>query len=221
MVTPKQVYNHSVDVDKSTAPYRTDIVRPSNHFDDLAKQVIVTYKTYADVESHVAPLIARNIDNGVFLLTKEWIDERVKNCFGMNSFMYKRLLDAVEKFYLKNRTTKRLPNPHIISHRSVHFCDGLFEITLIDTEKYLAATSSRARNYKVNSVHKIDVGGFEPFYIENMRKGDFKYMILRPKLGKSGAPTIDRWEILLYQSNFGYNVEHIDTDKNPRYNGTI
>jgi hypothetical protein len=221
MSVSKQVYNHSVDVDKLTAPYRTDVVRPSSKYDDLAKQVVVSYKTYESVEAHVSPLVSRNIDNSMFILTKDLIHERVQNGYRMNSFMYNRLLDAVEKFYLKNRHTNRLPSPHIISHRSIHYCDGMFEITKVDTEKYLQSTRNRVRNYKVNSVHMIEISGLDPLYIENMRGGDYKYLMLRPKLGKSGAPAMDRWEILLYLTNFGYNVTHIDTDKNPRYNGTI
>jgi hypothetical protein len=134
--------------------------------------------------------------------------------------MYTRLLDAVEKFYMKNKNSRRLPSPHIISHRSVHYCEGLFEITQVDTDKYLQENKC-VRNFKVNTVHKIEVAGHKPFYIENMRRGNYKYMVLRPKLGKSGAPSLDHWEILLHNTNFGYNVEHIDTDKNPRYNGTI
>lgn len=220
MSASKQVYNHSVDVDKLTAPYRTDIVRPTGRYDDLAKLVVVSYKTYESIERLVSPTVSRNVDNSFFVLTKEWINETLQNGYRMNTFMYSRLLDAVEKFYSNNRS-KRLPSPHIISHRSVHYCAGMFDITHIDTDTYLQSTSNRVRNYKVTSVHRLDINGLEPLYIENMRSGNYKYLMLRPKLGKSGAPAMDRWEIQLYLTNFGYNVEHIDTDKNPRYNGTI
>jgi hypothetical protein len=217
MPASKQEYNHPCD----QAPYRTDITRTINRYDDLAKQLVITYKTYAEIESNVAPFVARNADNSMFVLTKEWIHEKVKNNHGMNSFMYNRLLNSVEEFFTQYRTSRRLPSPHIISHRSIHLCEGLFDVKQVDTETYLKESPDRNRGFKVNTVHAIEIGGCRPFYIENMRKGNYKYMILRPKLGKSGAPTIDRWEILLYHVNFGYYVQHIDTDKNPRYNGMI
>lgn len=203
------------------APYRTDIIRTSNQFDDLAKEVVATFRTYSDIEGFVAPLVSRNADSGVFTVSKDCLKEHVKNKYGMHSIMYLRMLDSIEKFYSKHKATRRLPNPHIISHRSAHFGEGLFDIVPYSVEEYLAKMPTRSRNYKVTSVHKVEVAGLEPFFIENMRKGDFKYLMLRPKLGKSGGPQFDKWEILLYNMNFGYNVEHIDTEKNPRYNGTI
>lgn len=218
--TSGTAYNRRQD-ESDNSQYRTDIIRPDNSYDDLARQLIATYRTYQAVEDKVAPVVSRNSGNDAFFLSKEWIDESVKNSFGMSSIMYRRFLDAVEKFYLKHKSSKRLPSPHIITHRSVHFGEGLFDVEQADVAKYLELTRDRVRNFKVNSVHRISVGGVEPFYIENMRPGNFKYMILRPKLGKSGAPTVDRWEVLLFRTNLGYNVEHIDTDKNPRYNGSI
>lgn len=214
----KPTYNESHELH----PYRTDIVRVSNRYDDLASQIVVTYKTYAEIESKTAALVSRNSDSFGFFLTRDWIDEAIgKNRFGMHGVMYRRLLEATEKFYLKNKTSKRLPIPHIISHRSAHFGDGLFEVTRVDHEKYLEATKHRERNFKVTSVHKVSIDGLSPFYIENMRSGTYKYLIVRPKLGKSGAPMPDRWEVLLFSSDMGYNVAHIDTEKNPRYNGSI
>lgn len=205
----------------ANAPYRTDILRTTDSYDDLGKQLVITHKTYAEIENHVAPFVSRNAGNGMFVLTKEWINAKVKNAYGMNVFMYNRMLDAVEKFFIEFKNSRRLPSPHIISHRSIHFSEGLFEITQVDTQDYLNQTIRKDRRFKVNTVHKIEVAGLKPFYIENMRNGNYKYLVLRPKLGKSGGFSIDRWEILLYHVNFGYNVTHIDTDKNPRYNGTI
>jgi len=213
----KREYNRQ----SNDLPYRTDIVKLNNRFDDLARQIIITYKTYSDIEEKIAPLVARNSSNTSFFLTREWIDEQIKNSYNMNPSMYRRLLENIEKFYQKHKSSKRLPSPHIISHRSVHFGEGLFEIKPIDITKYLEATKDHIRNFKVNSVHQINVDGINSFYIENMRYAKYRYMILRPKLGKSGAPMPDKWEILLFTSDLGYNVEHIDTEKNPRYNGNI
>ena len=218
--TPGIAYNATAKT-ADTAPYRTDIVRPSNRYDDLARQIIITFKTYQEIESKISPLVSRNIGNSFFVMSKDLMNTMVKNSFGMNSFMYNRLLDSIERFYTSNKLMKRLPNAHIISHRSVHFSDSLFEIEQVDVEQYLKETQNRERNFKVVTVHKINVGGLTPFYIENMRRGNYKYLVLRPKLGKSGAPQPDKWEVLFYTTNFGYNVEHVDSDKNPRYNGTI
>lgn len=217
---PGTEYNPSTKNNENT-PYRTDIVRTVNDYDDLAHQLVITFKTYQALENKIAPLVSRNFGNDTFILSRDWIEEIVKNTYGMNSVMYRRFIDAIERFFIKYKSTRRLPSPHIISHRSVHFGEGLFEINKIDLEKYLSSTSYRVRNFKVTSVHMISVDGLEPFYIENMRSGKFKYLILRPKLGKAGTPIVDKWEILLYNSNPGYLVDHIDTDKNPRYNGRI
>jgi hypothetical protein len=227
MIAVKPVYKTTgISYNRTTptiddAPYRTDIVRATNRYDDLARQIIITFKTYQEVESKIAPLVARNSGNLMFILSKEGMLEIIKNSFGMNNLMFSRFLDGIERFYAKHKMMKRLPSPHIISHRSVHFGESLFHIEQVDVEQYLKLTQNRDRNYKVSTVHKIEVGGLDPFYIENMRRGNYKYIVLRPKLGKSGAPMPDKWEILLYNTNLGYNVEHVDSDKNPRYNGTL
>lgn len=199
--------------------YRTDIVRKNNDYNDLGNAVVATYKTYFDVERVVAPYIAKYADDG-FILTKDWIQERSRN-FGMNRIMHAKMMEGVERFFLKNHGKRRLPSPHIISHRSVHYLEGMFTIEPDNLQNYLNDTVDRIRNFKVKSVHKISIDGLDPIYVENMRPGHYKYLMLRPKLGKSGTPSVDKWEVLLSTENSGYMIDHIDTDKNPRYNGTL
>jgi hypothetical protein len=222
MFHAKPVYNPVKEKDETfNLPYRTDVVRPTTDFDDLAREVVTTFNTYCRIESNVSPLVARNVDNNIFILSKDWIHEKVKNSFKMESIMYGKMLDSVVAFYAKNKISKRLPSPHIISHRSVHYTDQLFDIFEIDKNEYLKLSPNKVRNFRVDTVHQLNIFQIGTLYIENMRKGTYKYLVLRPKLGKSGAPTIDRWEVLLFKSHQGYMIEHIDTDKNPRYNGNI
>ena len=203
--------------------YRTDIIRPISNYDDLAKALYCTVKTYQLIESKIAPLIAKQINAGAMFafVTKEWIRENVSSNNGMHPIMYNRMLDSIELFYSKHKGMRRLPSPHIVSHRSVHYGEGMFSFEQIDVEKYLKMTPNKDRKYTVNTVYKVYVDGLEPFYIENLRGSGFKYMLFRPKLGKTGMPNMTSWEALFFKTNPGYMIDHIDTDKNPRYNGTL
>ena len=212
---------HKTTQETLEATYRTDFVRMSKNYDDLGRNVVATFKTLQDIERKFAPLLSRNADNPVFMFTKDLIDTEVKNRYGMHPKMYGRLLNSVEQFYAKNRMTKRLPMVDLVSSRSVHYGEGLFKIKEIDAKEYIEKNKI-SRKYKISNVFQLDIDGCEEsIYIENMKRIPYKYIILRPKLGTSGMPTLNSWEILFSNKDLGYNVEHIDTDRNPRYNGTM
>lgn len=205
------------------APYRTDLLRITNNYEDLCKSLVSTFNTYSELETKIAPYVAKNVNNGFQSgISKDWIKENIKTGTNMHPVMYYRMIEGIEMFYRQTKGMKRLPSPHIVSHRSIHYGEGLFNIRQVfNVEEYLKKTESRQRKYVVNSVHEIQLDGLDSIYIENLRGTGFKYLMIRPKLGKSGIPSVSNWEVLLSKTNHGYLIDHIDTDKNPHYNGTL
>jgi hypothetical protein len=204
------------------SPYRTDIIRITSDYEDLSKALFSTFNTYQTLERKIAPYVAKNVNAGFPPgISREWIKENVSTGAGMHPVMYIRMCECIETFFRESKGMKRLPYPHIVSHRSVHYGEGLFSIKpVLDIEPYLERTKSRVRKYAVNTVHEVEIDGLDTLYIENLRGTGFKYLMLRPKLGKTGMPSVKNWEALLLKNNPGYLIDHIDTDKNPRYNGT-
>jgi hypothetical protein len=66
-------------------------------------------------------------------------------------------------------------------------------------------------------------GTTSPIYVENLslKPEDVGFVIVRPRLGKLGTPNLSRWEVLLYRQPHGYLIEHVDSEINPRYCGTL
>ena len=76
--------------------------------------------------------------------------------------------------------------------------------------------------FKATSLAEIRLTGInEPIYVENLKERQYKYLIVRPKLGKLGTANIQNWEVLFYTRNFGFNLDHCDSNLNPRYSGIL
>jgi hypothetical protein len=202
-------------------PYRTDVMRNNTNYDDLSKLVVIAFRTYSAIEGKIGPLSARNTGNDLFILTQDWLTEMIKNSYGMNCKTFEAMIESVERFYGVYRNAKRLPTPHIITHRGIQFSQEQFTITQVDVKEYLASSKNKDRTFNITSVHRVNVEGADPFFIENMKYGSYKHLIVRPKLGNAGTPTIDKWEVLLFERDVGYLIDHVDSNKNPRYNGSM
>jgi hypothetical protein len=70
--------------------------------------------------------------------------------------------------------------------------------------------------------HQLSVPGCEPIYVADLRNpAQVRFVVLRPKLSRTGTPQVGSWEALFFRDTIGYVAHWYDSTINPRYAGTI
>lgn len=131
-------------------------------------------------------------------------------------------LDGLARFFTQTRGKRALITPSPSTHHSAQFPAGTFEISLETAQ--VSLRDDRGPRRPARSLHKISFWGAEaPVYIENLQipADQIKFVILRPKLGRLGMPSVTRWEILVSRQDIGWVVDHTDSDLNPKWAGVI
>lgn len=120
----------------------------------------------------------------------------------------------------KTKGRKQLILPHHSTLHSCQFQKALFEISEVDVAEWKELSK---RNFpSIKRVNKIELAGCQPIYVENLKlKEDIKHIIIRQKLGKTGVPSTNAWEMLFYTNNCGFIIDHADAEINVRYVGMI
>jgi glutathione peroxidase-family protein len=134
------------------------------------------------------------------------------------------MVSSTIDFYSKNKGKKQLVEPHPSIHHSVQFSSSQFKLSEVENTKAIAAVLNKKFNSEVKSLTKIEIldhGDIRPIYLENLRPEKFEYLILRPKMGKTGVPVVKFWEALLYRQSSQFMIDHVDSEINPRYCGMI
>ncbi len=195
--------------------HRHNILRPDGvRYDDLANLVVGTFYTYRALENYLSPIISKSFDTNP-MVTPDEIGRAVKKHAGMNQIMYTKMLESAAKFCNSNKGKRKLPLADPKSHRSVHFKAGLFETEDVPVDEW-TETKVIDRQYKLNSVSRVYVDGVsDPFYVENLKPGNYKYLIVRAKLSKMCNVSND-WEALFFRDGCDYLIEHIDLDYAPK-----
>jgi hypothetical protein len=201
---------------------RLDAFRPTLNFADLAKIVNAYYNQYYKAAQYIGPYISRNNSKTIFIPPDR---EQIKSALGReydeiplqarNAFISNLIL-----FLEKNKGKKTLITPNPTTHHHAQFPKGTFDIEVVKEKTQLRDDKNLRK--EVNTLHKISFAtSDEPVYIENLNIPieQIKFVILRPKMGKMAIPSITRWEVLLYKQDYGYLVEHCDSNNNPRYAG--
>lgn len=199
-----------------------DVYRPTTDFSDLLKIVSCYYEMYSRCVTFMGPWIAKQ--HGIAFLPPE--KEDIKAALGKErpyvSFRARSaFIEAVVQHTTRTRGKKALITPSQSTHHSAQFPSGTFQITqVLEDKPTLRDDKSIRSNAKV--LHRIDFFAAEqPVFIENLRfpPEQIRFIIVRPKLGKLGMPSVNRWEVLLYKQQHGYLVEHVDSNLNPRWAG--
>lgn len=205
---------------------RSDVFRGENvlNFEDVLGMIEGTYRTYSKIYETLGPYNAKQIGS-IFPYTpptKSFLLAAVKRpARGVSDYVFNSMLQSTIKFCEFTKGKKQLITPHPSTHHSAHFPEGTFEIRNI-TEDFPKLNKSHNQHFKPTSIAEIKADGLtSPIYVENLKGLKYKYMIIRPKLGKLGTASLMQWEVLLYTKNFGFHIEHTDSNLNPRYSGIL
>lgn len=205
---------------------RSDVFKalPNRSFADLLEIIDGTYRVYSKLCETIGPWNAKQAGAQFPYSppTREFIITMLKNKPRvLSEFLYNTMINSAIRFCEQYKGKHQLIAPHPSSHHSAHFPEGTFKIKKIsDNLPQLAKTHNT--HFKASNLGEITLEGVEhPLYIENIKSYTFRYVIVRPKLGKLGTANSETWEALLYTKNFGFNLEHCDSNSNPRYSGIL
>lgn len=201
-----------------------DVFRQTTDFADLMRIVASHYEMYVKAVQFVGPWVSKQ--NGSMLPFMAPDREEVKTALGkpraiVNFLAHSSFVEGIHRFLLTSKGRKALINPNPTTHHSAQFPAGTFEVKKVDV---IPLRDDRGIRKSVKSLHRIDFAGAESsVFIENLSldPSSIQHIIVRPKLGKLGTPSVNRWEVLLYRNKTGYMVEHVDSDLNPRWSGIM
>ena len=191
--------------------YRADFIKQnSKDYTDLLKIVASNYEMYERGYNLISPWISRQVDSIVPIMPPSAVEisaslGKPRACIHpKNAAAYS---EALSKFALEAKKTRRqLIHPNPSTHHSAQFAKGTFSIERLGTG-YKLQIFGCSDNIIVKDV-KIKLEGCQ-------------FIIIKPKLGKLGTASINRWEVLFFQDNHGYLINHTDSDLNPRFAGII
>jgi hypothetical protein len=202
---------------------RLDAHRPaeSNDWEDAGTVVAATFLVHKLIFEALAPYNSKQHSNNKPYIppSMEFLRMAVKRQpSAINDLTYNNMLQAIKKFSEDHKGCKQLAYPDPVTIHSAHFPEGTFKISEVELNEWLEIAGDRP--YRPSSCHKFEFSGLgKPVYVENYRPDNHKYVILRPKLSKLGVPLMHNWEALFYKKNFGYYVDRVDAELNPRYAG--
>lgn len=198
---------------------KMDVYRPTSDYSDLLKIVACYYEMYARAVDFTGPWIAKQRNGGIFIPPDR---EEMRAALGkerptIHPLVRFAFVDAVIKFIQMSKGRQTLITPSPSSHHSAQFSEGTFEISAVTPQE---AGGILAKNgcelYKINFF-----GATSPvfFHAQRFNCKAIKFIILRPKLGKLGTPSVVKWETLMFKQSIGYLVDHTDSHLNPSYSG--
>ena len=205
---------------------KLDAFRSTTDFTDLLRIVASYYEMYSRAATFVGPWIAKQHNNAMTLPPDK---EMIKEALGKErpTISYKArtaFIESLYQFMIKSKGRKTLITPNPSSHHSAQFPQGTFTISLVGEDDRPALRDDRAPRRESKTLHKITFAGAEnPVYVENLNipVDQINFLIARPKLGKLGTPSTNRWEILFYKRHHGYIIDHVDSHLNPRWSGIM
>ena len=204
---------------------KLDAYRPTSDFSDLLKIVACYYEMYSKAATFLGPWIAKQHGKDFFIPPDK---DQLKEALGKErpaiSFRARSaFVEALQQFLIRNKGKKTLITPNPSSHHSAQFPSGTFTISKVSSP--IALRDDRGpRAATKGPLYKIELLGSEsPIYVENLTipAEQIGFMIVRPKLGKLGTASVNRWEVLMFKTPYGYLVEHVDSNLNPRYSGIM
>ena len=210
-------------------PYaaRKDALRIRNEdFSDLERMVVMTYELYRKIHRVATPYNNKQQGNGIYIPPgRDLFSDNIRTSNNLlESSLFSKMVTSTIDFYSKNKGKKQLAEPHPSLHHSVQFQSKHFKLSEVENVKAISNSLNKSFNYDVRNLVRLDIldhGNIKPIYFDNLKIEKYEYLILRPKMGKTGVPVVRYWEALLYRQPYHYLIDHVDSDINPRYCGII
>lgn len=208
---------------------RLDALRPidQHSFDDLGRIVATYYEMYRCVNAFLGPWNAKQVGSTFPYQPPE--REQLRQALGrprpwISDRAHTALIEAAINFCTASKGRRQLITPSPVTHHSAQFARSAFSIRVVrDKMDFYRAPGTKAPDIVKICWELQLAGATSPVFIENapLKPEEVGFIILRPRLGKQGIPSPSRWEVLLYRQPLGYLIEHVDSELNPRYCGTL
>jgi hypothetical protein len=192
-------------------------------YDDILITIHKYLNFYSKIEKTISPYNAKRISINLPYIppTRQQIIDTIgiKNIpKDINELNVNAMINSAIRFCERYKGKKQLPIPHHSTHHSIQFQKEQFEIEEFDKKEWQKLKQSK---FEISNVYKINLYGLKPVYVENFKPKQYKYLILKQKLSKTGVPSINKFEVLLFKNNMNYIIDWLDADLNPRYVGII
>ena len=187
---------------------RLDARTASGSYSDPLRIVASSFELYQRGFHFIAPWINRSRDAAMPVPpSKEAMTQALgKPRAAIHPIVHRSFVDALYAFACSSKGKRQMINPDPTTHHSAQFQRGTFSITQVADE------------------HHINLFGCsEPMIVSGLKlqSDSVGFIIVRPKLGKLGTPSVKNWEILFYRTPLGYQIDHVDSNLNPRWSGIM
>jgi hypothetical protein len=182
---------------------RMDARKISGDYSDLLRLIASSYDMYDRGYRILGPWINRTRDMDIAIPPdKSTLTSSTKPRSNVSHLVHTSFVDALYNFALQSKGKRQMINPDVATHHSAQFVNGTFII-------------------KGNEVHLF--GCSEPLIVSGSQllPESIGFIIVRPKLGKLGTASATNWEILFYKQPLGYQIDHVDSNLNPRWSGIM
>lgn len=202
---------------------RTSALRPVGEtYEDLSAIVKSTYSLYSRIEKVLSPYNAKQSQSNLPYSppTRQYLMDIIghRNISTLPDLTVNNMLSSAIRFCEKFKGKRQLPIPHSSTHHSIHYSESQFLITKFDDQEWHEISGSKRTG---KNIYKITLENVNPIYVEDFRPQHYKFIIVRQKLSKTGVPSNNLWEILFFKPNYGFIIDWIDADINPRWAGVL
>lgn len=183
-----------------------NVTRPFNEWSDMQQIAGEHYKVFAEAEAFIAPFNAKQRAKPIYTPPNREVLRGSIRCGRMNELTYSALLASLVRFCETTKGNRALPTPHPSLIHSIQLPAGAFAFESTDNPNKTALLIPNA----------------DPVFIQGAKHLEkTKFIIVRPKLSKLGTASAVSWEVLLFNQNYGYIPEWVDSNMNPRWSGIL
>lgn len=186
---------------------RCDARRVSGDYSELLRVVASSYEMYEKGYRVLSPWINRTRDASFAIPPdKQTLAQATKPRSVIHHTVHNSFVDSLYDFAVKSKGKRQMINPDPATHHSAQFVKGTFTIKQVNhlTQVHLHGCSE-----------PLIVNGFQ------LLPESVSFIIVRPKLGKLGTASVTNWEVLFFKQPLGFQIDHVDSNLNPRWAGIM
>lgn len=187
---------------------RCDARTESGDYNDFLRAVASSYEMYDKGYRILSPWISRSRDATLAIPPdKQTLANATKPRSNVSHLVHTSFVDALYDFALQSKGKRQMINPDPATHHSAQFVKGTFRLEAnggYETHVYLHGCS-------------------EPLIVSGLQlsRESVSFIIVRPKLGKLGTASATNWEVLFFKQSLGFQIDHADSNLNPRWAGIM
>lgn len=207
--------------------FRADIKVPKGHsFEHMGNVIAAHYRVYEKLEKLISAynIRQRNKSDTYIPPTLDWLSEMMgpNKASLVTNVTYKAMLTAAVNFCHKFQGNMNIPYASPVTHHSVQYQHHMFIIEDVSKEKELHVKLGIPATLKLFSLSLAGVD--ETLYFvppAGLKINSVGHILVRPRLGKLGVPSMTNWEVLGFNKRWDYIINHVDSQANPRWAGSL